>query len=235
MPCPSSTLPTAIDTVPSASILMRCGSFSGLFTSSPHDGAHHAVVRAAAAKVLVQRFPDLPLARRSVAGEERGGGNDDAAHAVAALGGLLGDQRFLHPLVHALDGRHRFADDEGNRQVARCERLAVDQDEARAALAAAAAEARADQAEVVAKDVEERRALARLHFDRLAVDGELHFFAWIAFQTRCGVAGMSRWSICKASRIAFMTTGGAPTQPASPTPFTPSGLVFAGTSMKSMS
>ena len=38
-----------------------------------------------------------------------------------------------------------------------------------------------------------------------------------------------------ASRIAFITAGGAPTQPASPMPFTPSGLVFAGTSMKSSS
>ena len=32
-----------------------------------------------------------------------------------------------------------------------------------------------------------------------------------------------------------ITAGGAPTQPASPMPFTPSGLVFAGTSMKSSS
>ena len=43
------------------------------------------------------------------------------------------------------------------RQIARSHRAAVDQHEARAALAAAAAEARAGEAEVVAQDVEERR------------------------------------------------------------------------------
>src|SRR5205814_9620408 len=128
-----------------------------------------------------------------------------------------------------------FSGRERNRQVARRHRPAIDHDEARAALAAAAAEARADQAEVVAQHVEERRVLVRPHLDRLAVDRELHAFAfWIASQTRRGVAGMSKWSIFRASRIAFITAGGAPTQPASPTPFTPSGLVLAGTSMKSI-
>jgi integron integrase len=59
-----------------------------------------------------------------------------------------------------------------------------------------------------------------------------------ASHTRRGVAGMSRWCTPRglsASRMAFITAGGAPTQPASPMPFTPSGLVFAGTSMNSSS
>ncbi len=59
-----------------------------------------------------------------------------------------------------------------------------------------------------------------------------------ASHTRRGVAGMSRCCTPRgrsASRIAFITAGGAPTQPASPTPLTPSGLVFAGTSMNSSS
>src|SRR5437899_11688037 len=53
-----------------------------------------------------------------------------------------------------------------------------------------------------------------------------------ASHTRRGVAGISRCFTPRgrsASRIAFITAGGAPTQPASPMPFTPSRLVFAGT------
>src|SRR5208282_3960044 len=60
--------------------------------------------------------------------------------------------------------------------------------------------------------------------------------AWIAAQTRFGVAGMSMRSTpsgFNASRTAPMTAGGAPVAPASPAPLTPSGLVFAGTSVSS--
>src|SRR5262245_9641899 len=55
-------------------------------------------------------------------------------------------------------------------------------------------------------------------------------------QIRTGVAGMSMWSTPRAwsaSRIALITAGGAPTDPASPTPLTPSGFVLHGTSWKS--
>ena len=47
---------------------------------------------------------------------------------------------------------------------------------------------------------------------------------WIACQTRSGVAGISNllWPI--ASVIALITAAEAPIAPASPQPFTPSGL-----------
>src|SRR5207245_11447546 len=57
--------------------------------------------------------------------------------------------------------------------------------------------------------------------------------AWIARHTRSGVAGMSSWvmpSGASASSTAFIAAGRAPTEPASPAPLTPSGLVLAGTS-----
>src|SRR5262249_54733910 len=56
--------------------------------------------------------------------------------------------------------------------------------------------------------------------------------AGIACQPRCGVAGMSMWgmpSSDSASTTAFMIEVSAPAQPASPQPFTPSGLVLART------
>src|SRR5690606_19888147 len=57
--------------------------------------------------------------------------------------------------------------------------------------------------------------------------------ACIACQTRCGVAGMSSRSTPRgrsASITAFMTAAGAAIAPASPHPFTPSGLCGQGVS-----
>src|SRR5207249_609469 len=54
----------------------------------------------------------------------------------------------------------------------------------------------------------------------------------MAFQTRSAEAGMSRWRTprgARASSTAFITTGSAPTVPASPAPLAPSGLSFVGT------
>ena len=66
-------------------------------------------------------------------------------------------------------------------------------------------------------------------------DGKLSAASWIARHTRSGVAGMSIWRIPysdNASTSAFITEGSAPAQPASPQPFAPRTLVFAGTGWK---
>jgi len=52
----------------------------------------------------------------------------------------------------------------------------------------------------------------------------------MAAQTRCGVAGISRWVMlwppdCKASITALITVGGDPIAPASPQPLTPKGHI----------
>ena len=63
---------------------------------------------------------------------------------------------------------------------------------------------------------------------------ELSLAAWIASHTRSGVAGMSmcRTPRCAtASTTAFWTAGVAPMVPASPMPFTPSGLRCVGVAM----
>src|SRR5262245_2409286 len=55
---------------------------------------------------------------------------------------------------------------------------------------------------------------------------------WQAAQTFAGVAGMSMWSAAPlgiALEIAFITAAIAAVVPASPVPFTPNGLLVAGT------
>src|SRR5687767_10513567 len=104
MPCPSSTLPLAIDTVPSRSKCTRCerrrASVSGAgFSASIEDRAHHAVVRAAAAEVLVERLVHFDLRGVGVLREKRDRAHHDAAHAVAALRGLMPDERLLHRML----------------------------------------------------------------------------------------------------------------------------------------
>ena len=58
----------------------------------------------------------------------------------------------------------------------------------------------------------------------------------ITRQMRSGVAGISMCLMPKserASTTAFTTAGNAPTQPASPAPLVPSGLVLVGTGLAS--
>ena len=64
----------------------------------------------------------------------------------------------------------------------------------------------------------------------------LNYFPCIARQMRSGVAGISMCvtpNSVKASTTALTTAGSAPTQPASPAPLTPSGLVLVGTGLLS--
>ena len=113
-------------------------------------GAHDAVVRAAAAQVAVERVAHLGLAGVGIALEQRGGGDQDAGDAVAALHGLLGDEGALQrmrPLgrAEAFDRGDVLAGGGPQRRVAGGHRLAVDQHVAGAALVGAAAEMRGRQ------------------------------------------------------------------------------------------
>src|SRR5262245_16568917 len=146
MPCPSSTLPTAIDTVPSDSRRTRCGSFSGLFTRRPLDSLDHAAVGAATAQVLVEGFSNFAFSRLLVFLQKSRSADGDAAHAEAALCRLFRQQCLLHAAVEPFHSRNLLSFCKGHRQIAGSHRAAVDQHVARAALTAAAAEAAADQA-----------------------------------------------------------------------------------------
>ena len=94
--------------------------------------------------------------------EKRFGGKNHAAQAIAALRGLLFDERFLNR-VRLVDRAQTFeSDDLGalhrfHRRDAGAHRLALHEDRAGSALSEAAAEFRAAQAEVVAQHVKQRR------------------------------------------------------------------------------
>src|SRR5690349_23057903 len=114
MPCPRSTLPVAMLTVPSRSKCTRCvrrrasdsGRWlsTGLFTGFLY-GADDAIVRAAPAQVLVERLADLLFARRFVGGEQCRCAYGNAAHAIGTLRRLLGDQRLLHRMQLAVSAQ----------------------------------------------------------------------------------------------------------------------------------
>src|SRR3954466_8474820 len=140
IPCPSSTLPVATVTVPSRSKCTRCVSrrapavSAGSFMGGFHDRAHDAIVRPAAAQVLVERLAHFLLAGPLVPCEQGGCGNSNAAHAVAALRGLLVDERLLHGMelavrAEAFHRRYLLVGNEGDGEVARRHRPAVDEDE----------------------------------------------------------------------------------------------------------
>src|SRR5688572_17727998 len=179
MPCPSSTLPLAIDTVPSRSKCTRCerrrASVSAAgFSASIENGAHYTVVRPAAAEVAVERLADFAFRGLGILRKQRDRAHHDAAHAVAALRSLMLDERLLHRVfaLETFDRGDSLSQRERERHITGGHGAAVDEHEARAALAAAATEARADEAQFTAQDVEERRigmrrdALARaVHFE----------------------------------------------------------------------
>ena len=137
-------------------------------------------------------LPDLRVGRVRVAIEQRLRGQDLPVLAEAALRHLLVDPGLLHRVQLAvlrqpfergdLGALHR-----GHRPDARPHRLALDEHRAGAALAEAAAEARALQAEVVAQDVEQRRRRVDVH--GCALPFTFSVMLLIARQSRCRVAG----------------------------------------------
>src|SRR6185369_781476 len=154
--------------------------------------AHDPVVRAAAAQVRVKGFWHWWFLRVLGVGMEGCGVHRDAADAIAALRGLLGEQRFLHRMELAALRQpfHRsdlLSGDRPERRIARGYRLAFDDHEARAALAVAAAEAAADEAEVVAQHVEERRVRPGRHAATLSVDFQFRHAStmWISASRSC--------------------------------------------------
>ncbi len=97
-------------------------------------------MRAAAAQVAVEGLPHLGIGGLRIAVEQRLGAHDDPGDAVAALRGLLLDERVLQGMqppggAQALDGDDRLAHHGGNRNVARLDRRALDQHGAGPALA----------------------------------------------------------------------------------------------------
>src|SRR5262245_25593586 len=123
------------------------------------DGGNDPVVGAAAAEIAVEAGADVLFARPRIGVEQRLGRHDHAVAAVAALGGLLGDEGALQrarlfDCPQALDGGDLGVTQRGDRGHARAGRLAVDQHRAGTALSEPAAELRPVELEIVAQDVQ---------------------------------------------------------------------------------
>src|SRR2546421_2485508 len=147
--------------------------------SGPLHGANDALLAAAAAQVGVQVLADLRLAGVGLGGEQRGGFHDHAVGAIAALQGLLGDEGGLQGM-RARRGAEAFeGDDLGiagerlDRRLAGAHGAAVDVHRAGAAQAAAAAELRPVEGQVVAQRIDERHVGVDVEPDAAAVDGEV--------------------------------------------------------------
>src|SRR6478735_4973221 len=71
------------------------GSSRGHFGCRAQHRAHHAVLRAAAAKVAVERFLDLAGGGRRISLQKRRCAHEDSRNAIAALQRLFDDERPL--------------------------------------------------------------------------------------------------------------------------------------------
>ena len=130
------------------------------------DGLDDLLVAGAAAQVAADARLDLVPAGVGVLVQQRLGRHDHAGGAVAALGGGLLDEGLLDGVelvvvAQALDGVHPAALGLERRVDAGGHRLAVHQDGAGAALALAAADLGADEAQPVAQHVGQHLAGAR--------------------------------------------------------------------------
>src|SRR5262249_12627847 len=169
------------------------------------DCAQNAVVAAAATDVVVKRAGDLGAGRRRIAVEQRLRRDEDAAQAIAALAGLLVEQRPLQrmrPLgrAEALDGGDPLAGHAPDRLGAGFCRRAVDQHHAAAALLEPAAEPRADEAELVAQHGEQRGLLVRhRHADGAVVDAEIEARHRCPYSWRMSYSA-NRYPLCRDMR-----------------------------------
>src|SRR5215203_394123 len=145
----------------------------------PSDRAHDAHVRAASTQVRRERRRDLIACRARRLREQGCGAHDHPVHAVAALRGLLVDERLLQRVrtlgcPKSLECDDLLAHDGRDVRHAGASRGAVNVNGARAALAEPAAESRTVEGELVAEHVEQRRVRFGSHVVLGAIDANAH-------------------------------------------------------------
>src|SRR5678815_2142387 len=114
----------------------------------------------------------------------------------------------LAALGEAFHRRYGFVFNAPERGVARRHRLAIDDDEARAALPGAAAEAAADEAEVVAQHVKERRVRTGRDAASLPVDFQFRHAStmWISASRFCACCSpRSRAAATSRGEVTFLS------------------------------
>ena len=137
----------------------------------PAGGGKNFHVRSAAAKVMPQRLADVLLGRIRPVHDQCGDGDDHAVETIAALGGILIDERTLDGMQtmivrQTLQGGDSASSDGRKRGNTGANRASVHQNGAGAAFAKPTAEFGAVQSKVVAQHVDQRGvrgALDRAH------------------------------------------------------------------------
>src|SRR3989449_4997166 len=148
--------------------------------------------------------------------EQLAGHQDKAGRAEAALQAAAFDERFLHRVEAAasLDGRYFAALGERSEIQAAGHGAAVDEHRAAAAEALPAAFARAEEAECVLQDFDQRLVRRHLRLHRLAVQAELnaapHFAFCSSVKIDSGLSGSTVSLTPTASWIALAMAGDTP-------------------------
>src|SRR5262249_60392424 len=99
------------------------------------DGAQNAVMRTAAANIVVERAGDFRRRRRWIAVEQRLGRNENAAETISALARLLVEKGLLQRMwlvrrAKTFDRRHTAACNADGRTAAGLHPLSLDQHDA---------------------------------------------------------------------------------------------------------
>ena len=158
-------------------------------TAGGDDRVDVVVVAGAAADVAGHRGARLFGGRVRRGVQQRLRAHQLARRAEAALRRIVGDERPLQRIVQqSFDGLNGAAVGPHAELAARIDRLAVEQDRARAALAAVAADLGAGQLEVVAQRLDERPAIFDLERALRAVHGQRD--ARCASQARTATAAL---------------------------------------------
>jgi hypothetical protein len=139
------------------------------------------VIAGAAAEIAFEIFADFAVGRVGVVLHQVERAHDHAGRAEAALQRVIVAKRLLHRVQRVavgdvLDGLDRAALGLHRQQRARLDRLAIDMDDAGAALAGVAADMGAGEAERLAQELHQQGAPLDRRRNRLAVHGEAHRF-----------------------------------------------------------
>src|SRR5207244_9692102 len=183
----------------------------------------------AAAQVARKIVPDAVVVGLGVLLEQLARHQDEPRRAEAALQAAAFDERSLHRVEPAaiLDGRHFAAFGERREIQAAGHGAAVDEHRAAATEALPAAFARAEEAECVLQDFDQRIVRRHLRRHRLAVQAKLnaapHFAFCSSMKMDSGLSGSTASLTPTASWSALAMAGDTPKVPVSPTPLAPKG------------
>src|SRR5690348_6355386 len=227
-------LPMNFDAVAMIASAVEVGSLLVLrrlhFTSRVFDSRDDVLIAGAAAEISGNRIADFLFAWAGIFAKERGGGQDHARRAIAALQAVLLPESLLHGMKaaaaaillagggEAFDGGDVRASGLSGEHGAGLHGLAVEEDGAGAAKARLAADVRAREAQCVAQIVNEQQARLDFVLMFLTIHAEPNLDGhsasrrqlWTGWnRSKMGLGSYSR-------RLKISRTCSPPTQPIQP-------------------